>query len=88
MQKLDKPIELEGRIILYKPIVKQITKRNNQVGGSLKVGNHVKIINEKYFTSTFGKNQKRRQKIYTVRKIYPNKNEIDIRAIMEVNYFD
>ena len=77
MQKLDKPVELEGRIILYKPIA----KRNNQVGGSFEVGDHVKIINETYFTSPFGKKQKRKQKIYTVRKIYPNKNEIDIGAI-------
>ena len=44
MQKLDKPVELEGRVIRYKPIVKRIVKKNNQVGGALKVGDHIKCL--------------------------------------------
>ncbi len=32
MQKLDKPVELKGRVIRYKPIA----KLNNQIGGALK----------------------------------------------------
>lgn len=48
MQKLDKPIELEGRVIRYKPIVKlkKSLKKNNQIGGSLKVGDLVKVKDE------------------------------------------
>ena len=37
MKKLDKPVELEGRIIRYKPIAKlikgKILRKNNQIGG-------------------------------------------------------
>ena len=43
MQKLDKPVELEGRVIRYKPIV----KRNNQIGGALQVGDHIRCLSEK-----------------------------------------
>ena len=42
MQKLEKPVELEGRVIRYKPIAKRIEKQNNQVGGFLKVGDKVR----------------------------------------------
>ena len=48
MQKLDKPVELEGRVIRYKSIVKlkKSLKKNNQIGGSLKVGDLVKVKDE------------------------------------------
>ena len=46
MQKLDKPVELEGRIIRYKPIAKRITKQNNQVGGFPNPGDIVEVLDE------------------------------------------
>ncbi len=64
MQKLDKPVELEGRVIQYKPIA----KRNNQVGDALKVGDHVRTLHKK--TIDLLKEFKKENK-WIVTKIYP-----------------
>jgi len=73
MQKLDKPVELEGRIILYKPIA----KRNNQVGGSLKVGDHVRTLIKIMIDSLDGEENR-----YIVLKVFPpNLRTIIIRHI-------
>ncbi len=76
MKKLDKPVELEGRIIRYKPIVKLLKKinkmnggvfrRNNQIGGSIKVGDIVRSLNE-VMIRYLGE----RENKYIVRKVFP-----------------
>ena len=77
MQKLDKQVELEGRLIRYKPIVKRIAKKNNQVGGSLNVGDHVRTQIKIMINSLDG-NENR----YIVLKVFPsNLRTIIIRHI-------
>ena len=72
MQKLDKPIELEGRVIRYKSIV----KRNNQVGGSFKVGDHVQTLSKAMI-----KNLNGRENRYVVLKVFSRLGTILIRHI-------
>jgi len=72
MQKLDKPVELEGRVIHYKPIA----KRNNQVGGSFKVGDHVRTLNLELIRSLAG-----RENRYIIIKVVPEKSTYIIRHI-------
>jgi len=78
MQKLDKPVELEGRVIRYKPIVKLNKKvnkmkdgglrRNNQIGGSLKVGDRVKSLIKIMIGKLISEGK---ENIYIVKKIFP-----------------
>ena len=68
MQKLDKPVELERRVIRYKPIV----KLNNQIGGYLQVGDRVKS-KVKIVNNELHKSGKGRDNIYIVKKIFPPK---------------
>ena len=70
MQKLDKQIELKGRVIRYKPIAKRIEKQNNQVGGFLKVGDKVRT-NIKFLLDEF----KGKENIFIVLEIYPQNSE-------------
>jgi hypothetical protein len=70
MEKLDKPIELKGRVIRYKPIAKRIEKQNNQVGGFLKVGDKVRT-NIKFLLDEF----KGKENIFIVLEIYPQNSE-------------
>jgi hypothetical protein len=72
MQKLDKPVELEGRVIRYKPIV----KRTNQVGGSFKVGDHVQTLNKLMI-----KNLNGRENRYVVLKVFSHLGTIVIQHI-------
>jgi hypothetical protein len=65
MQKLDNPIELEGRVIRYKPIV----KRNNQIGGSLKVGDLV-MATDSRIIEEFRKNKRINK--FIVKDIFDN----------------
>ena len=80
MQKLDKPIELKGRVIRYKPIAKQIEKQNNQVGGFLKVGDKVRTK-----IKLPDKNLEGKENIFYVVETFPEKyilsNLIKIRHI-------
>jgi hypothetical protein len=71
MQKLEKPVELEGRVIRYKPIAKRIEKQNNQVGGFLKVGDKVRT-NIKMLLDQFIKGK---ENIFIVLEIYPQNSE-------------
>jgi len=70
MQKLEKPVELKGRVIRYKPIAKRIEKQNNQVGGFLKVGDKVRT-NIKFLLDEF----KGKENIFIVLEIYPQNSE-------------
>ena len=72
MQKLDKPVELEGRVIRFKSIV----KRTNQVGGSFKVGDHVSSKNPVMI-----KNLNGRKNRYVVLKVYSHLGTILIQHI-------
>lgn len=74
MQKLDKPVELEGRVIQYKPIV----KRNNQVGGTFNVGDHVSSKNPVMILNL---NRRGRKNEYIVIKVFPKLGTILIRHI-------
>jgi hypothetical protein len=74
MQKLDKPVELEGRVIQYKPIV----KRNNQVGGTFNVGDHVSSKNP---VMTNNLKRRGRKNEYIVIKVFPKLGTILIRHI-------
>ena len=74
MQKLDKPVELEGRVIQYKPIV----KRNNQVGGTFNVGDHVSSKNPVMIQNL---NRRGRKNEYIVIKVFPKLGTILIRHI-------
>jgi hypothetical protein len=78
MQKLDKPVELEGRVIRYKPIVKRIAKKNNQVGGFIKVGDKVRTLDEKWidFLTEQGK-----KNIFIVKKVHPEFGKILVKHI-------
>jgi hypothetical protein len=83
MQKLEKPVELEGRVIRYKPIVKlkKSLKKNNQIGGSLKVGDHVRSLNKLMIENLRQKNKENR---YIVLKVFPPKfGTILIRHIQD-----
>ena len=74
MQKLDKPVELEGRVIRYKPIV----KRNNQVGGTFNVGDHVQVLNKVIID--YLKREKKENR-YIVKKVFSHVGTILIRHI-------
>ena len=39
LEKLNEPIELNGRVIKYKPVVKLSAKKSVQKGGEPKIGN-------------------------------------------------
>ena len=84
MEKLDKPIELKGRVIRYKPIAKRIEKQNNQVGGFLKVGDKVRT-NIKFLLDEF----KGKENIFIVLEIYPQNSEefgkIRMRHIVDID---
>ena len=72
MEKLDKPIELKGRVIRYKPIAKRIEKQNNQVGGALKVGDKVRTnikLNDK--------NLEGKENIFYVVEIFPQNSKFN-----------
>ena len=72
MQKLDKQIELKGRVIRYKPIAKRIEKQNNQVGGALKVGDKVRTnikLNDK--------NLEGKENIFYVVEIFPQNSKFN-----------
>ena len=70
MQKLDKPIELKGRVIRYKPIAKRIEKQNNQVGGFLKVGDKVRTT-----IKLNDKNLEGKENIFYVVEIFPQNSK-------------
>ena len=74
MQKLDKPVELEGRVIRFKAIA----KRNIQTGGALKEGDHVKTLdkNRIYYLKTNGK-----KNIFIVKKVFPEIGTILVQHI-------
>jgi hypothetical protein len=80
MQKLEKPVELEGRVIRYKPIAKRIEKQNNQVGGFLKVGDKVRTKGK-----LLDKNLEGKENIFYVVETFPenstHSNSIIIRHI-------
>jgi hypothetical protein len=80
MQKLDKPIELKGRVIRYKPIakLKKSLKKNNQIGGFLKVGDKVRI--DHCIKMLLG-NLKGIENIFIVTEIFPQISEHIIQLI-------
>jgi hypothetical protein len=70
MQKLDKPVELKGRVIRYKPIAKRIEKQNNQVGGNLEIGDKVRTKGK-----LRDKNLEGKQNIFYVIATFPEKSK-------------
>jgi len=44
MEKLDKPVELEGRVIKYKPVAKLDKKSSKMIGGNLSDGQNVERL--------------------------------------------
>ena len=86
-QKLEKPVELKGRVIRYKPIVKlkKSLKKNNQIGGSIKVGDLVKVIDYKKFS--LGLSNKTQINKYIVKKIDYYRSSIFPTAGVTIEYF-